>query len=534
MKILVAERIAEDGVDLLRNIGQVDTMYGLSEEELQNIIAEYDALVVRSVTQVNRALLEKATKLKVVGRAGNGIDNIELDAATEKGVIVVNTPDSNTMAAAELTIGHIFAICRNIPQAHMGAKNKEFRRNKFKGVELNEKTAGIIGVGRIGSFVATRLKGCNMKVVGYDPYITDERFKKLGVERCNTLEELVSQCDIITVHTPKTEETIGMIGKEQFALMKDGVRLVNCARGGIINEADLCEALQTKKVAAAAIDVFVKEPSYELSPEDQDFDHPLLHFDNVIVSPHLGASTEEAQYNVGVTVAKQVAAALEGQMVSNAVNLPSLGLTDLNDMKPYLELVEKLGRLYFQLDRHPINKVEIVYGGEVAEKETGILTLSLLKGLLEPVVKEKVNYVNAKLIAEQRQIEVVESVTSHADRYTNLITLKFYQNDGVKEIKGTVLGKNDIRIVEVFGYHLNVEPSPFILFVSNEDKPGVIGGLGTLLGASRVNIAAMQVSRNVKGDKAMMAINIDGEIAKDVLSLMSNINGVFTASMVKL
>lgn len=534
MKILVAERIAEDGIDLLRNIGEVDTKFGLSEEELLEIIAEYDALVVRSVTKVNRKLLEKASNLKVVGRAGNGIDNIELAAATEKGVIVVNTPDSNTMAAAELTIGHIFGICRNIPQAHMGAKQKEFRRNNFKGIELNERTVGIIGLGRIGSLVATRLRGCNMRVLAYDPYISDERFKKVGAEKCGTLEELLKQSDIITVHTPKTEETFGMLGKEQFALMKDGVRVVNCARGGIINEADLQEALISKKVAAAALDVFVKEPAYEVPPEEQDYHHPLLEFDNVIVSPHLGASTVEAQYNVGVTVAKQVAAALQGQMVSNAVNLPSIASSELEQVKPYLELAEKMGKLYFQLDPSAVDKIEVIYGGEVAEKETEVLTLSVLKGFLEPAVKEQVNYVNAKLIADQRGIEVIESKTAHSEKYANLITIKFYKKDKVSRISGTVFGKDESRIVEVLDYQLNFEMTPFIVMVVNEDIPGVIGNIGTLLGASKINVASMQVSRNSKGEKAMMAINIDGVISKDVISLINNINGILDVKMVKL
>jgi D-3-phosphoglycerate dehydrogenase len=331
MKIIVTERIAEEGIDLLRRKGfEVDVKLGLSYSELAEIIGEYDAIIVRSVTKVNAEIIERAKKLKVVGRAGNGIDNIDIDTCTKRGIIVVNTPEGNIMAAAELAIGLAFCIFRNIPQANAAGRAKDFRRNRFLGNELDGKTAGIIGLGRIGSIVARKLKGCNMKVIAYDPYITDERFRKLGVEKCETLEELLKQADLITLHTPKTEETYGMIGEKELKLCKKGVRIVNAARGGLVNEKALYNAIKEGIVAGAGIDVLDPEPGYDKKPEEQTYTNPLLELDNVVITPHLGASTMEANHNVGTAIAEFVAGALNGEMVA-AVNMPSIHNKNLSN-----------------------------------------------------------------------------------------------------------------------------------------------------------------------------------------------------------
>lgn len=533
MKIIVTERIAEEGINYLKDQGfEVDTKYGISSEELLGIIENYDAIIVRSVTKVNQELVEKGKNLKVAGRAGNGIDNIDVPACTNKGIIVVNTPESNIMAAGELAVALTYAIFRNLPQVHLAAKNKDFRRNKFIGNELDEKTAGIIGLGRIGSIVATKLKGSNMKVVAYDPYITDEKFKKFGVEKCETLEDLLKQSDLITFHTPKTKETYGMLGENELKLCKDGVRIVNAARGGLVNEKALLEALKSGKVAAAGIDVLDPEPSYDKKPEDQRYANPLLELENVIVTPHLGASTMEANYNVGTAVTKLVSDALKGEMVA-AVNMPPMHSKDLSELKPYLDLAETLGKIYYQAEKETVQKIEIIYSGDLAEKETKVISLSVLKGFLDPIIKEKVNYVNAELMLRNMGVELVESKSSHLDKYTNLITVKFITKNKQATVSGTIFAKEEIRIVDFFGYKLDFEPTPYVIAVQNVDKPGIIGKIGTLLGASDINIAAMQWSRNHKGEKAVSFVSVDVEVSSELLLKLKNIDGVLKVSMLK-
>jgi len=491
MKILISEKIAEDGVSYLKDNGfNVDVKLGLSPQELLDIIGEYDALIVRSATKVTEEVVEKGVNLKVVGRAGNGVDNIVVPACTKKGIMVVNTPESNIMAAAELAIGMAFSIFRNIPQAHLAAKRKDFRRSKFSGNELDGRTAGIIGFGRIGGIVASKLKGCNMKVVAFDPYIADEKFDMMGVERCETLEDLLRQSDLITLHTPKIAGG-GIIGEEQLKLCKKGVRIVNCARGGLINEKALYNALREGWVAGAALDVLEVEPNFNKKPEEQDYTNPLLELDNVIYTPHLGASTEEATYNVGTEITKLVGEALKGEMVP-AVNMPSLKTKNLSELKPYLDLAEMLGKIYYQAESDRVQKIEIVYSGDLADKETKVISLSVLKGFLDPVIKEKVNYVNAELALKNMGIEMVESKSSHLDKYTNLITVKFFTKTKQLSVSGTIFAKEELRIVDFFGYKLDFEPTPYVIAIQNIDKPGIIGRIGTILGASDINIAAMQ------------------------------------------
>jgi len=534
MRIIVTERIAEEGVNYLRDCGfTVDIRYGISQAELLDIIGNYDAIIVRSVTKVNKELVEKGVNLKVAGRAGNGIDNIDVPACTKKGIIVVNTPESNTMAAAELAIGFAYAIFRNIPQANWAAKNRDFRRNRYIGRELDEKTVGIIGLGRIGSIVARKLKGANMRVIAYDPYITDEKFKRNGVEKCETLDELLQQADLITIHTPKNEETYGMVGEAQLKLCKKGVRVVNAARGGLVNEKALYAAIMSGQVAAAGIDVLDPEPGYDKPPEEQTYKNPLLELDNVIVTPHLGASTEEANYNVGTAITKLVADALNGEMVA-AVNMPPMQAGDLVQLKPYIDLAEMLGKIYYQAEKETVEKLEVVFCGDLADMETRIISLSALKGFLDPIHNEKVNYVNAELIAENMGLELIESRSSHLDKYTNLITVKFYTKTRQQSISGTIFAKEELRIVDFFGYKLDFEPTPFIIALQNMDKPGIIGRIGTLLGTNGINIAAMQWSRNKKGEKAVSFVSVDGEVGNEVLTQLRHIDGVLQVSMLKL
>ncbi len=530
MKVIVTERIAEDGINYLKENGfEVDTKFGVSHEDLLNIIEEYDAIIVRSVTRVNEELVARGKNLKVAGRAGNGIDNIDVEACTKRGIIVVNTPESNIMAAAELAVGHAFAIFRNIPQANDAGRNKDFRRNRFLGNELDEKTAGIIGLGRIGSIVATKLKGCNMKVIAYDPYITDERFKLLGVTKCETLEELLVKSDLISIHTPKTPETYGILGEKEISKCKKGVRIVNAARGGLVNEKALYNAIKEGQVAAAALDVLDPEPNYDKKPEDQTYENPLLELDNVIITPHLGASTAEANYNVGTAIAKLVGDALSGEMVA-AVNMPPMKTKDMSSLKPYLDLAEVLGKIYYQAEKDTVQKIEIIYSGDLADVETKVMSLSVLKGFLEPVRKEKINYVNAELMLKNMGIELTESKSSQLEKYTNLITVKFVTKNKVQSVSGTVFAKEEIRIVDFFGYKLDFEPTPYVIAIQNVDKPGIIGKIGTILGENGINIAAMQWSRNHKNEKAVAFVSVDGEVSNQVLEQLKSIDGVLKAS----
>lgn len=526
MKVLVAEKIAQKGIDALIESGmEVDVKLSIPREELLNTIKNYDAIIVRSVTKINEEFYEHATSLKVVGRAGNGVDNIEMDGATKRGIIVVNTPDANTVSAAEHTIGLLLASARNLPQANALIKSKQWDRSKFTGVELLGKTVGVVGLGRIGSLVSTRLQSFGMKVIAFDPYITDERFKKFGTEKKETLVELVKESDFITVHTPKTDETFGMIGDEEFKTAKKGVRVVNCARGGIIDEAALERALKSGIVASAGIDVLVDEPN-PISP--------LIDIESVIVTPHLGADTFEAQDNVGLTVAQEVIHALNGEMVPNAVNLPTLLHQDLENIKPYLSLGETLGKFYHQLRKDSINKVEIIYSGDVVKYETSVITLSILKGIFEPILKEQVNYVNARLIANNRGIEVVEAKGSDSENYLNLVKIIITSKEKTFTMSGTVSGKGQKRVVEVNGYELDLSPSKYMIVAKNIDRPGMIGQVGTLLGENKINIATMQLSRNSKGETALMFLTVDSDVPKNILDIINNIDGIVKVRFIRL
>ncbi|NPV27850.1 MAG: phosphoglycerate dehydrogenase [Firmicutes bacterium] len=525
MKVIIAERVADVCLEILRQELEVDVRFGIKQEELLDIIEDYDALIVRSVIKVNEELLKKAKKLKVVGRAGNGIDNIDVPACTRYGVLAVNTPESNTISAAEHTIALLLSAIRNIPRATQQLKSGGWDRTPFQGVELYGKTVGIVGLGRIGSMVATRLAAFGMKVIAYDPYITEERFKRFGAERITDLNELVRRSDVITVHTPRTEETMGMIGEEQFKVAKRGVIVVNCARGGIINEAALIKAMNEGIVAYAGIDVFEKEPSPG---------NPIFQLEKIAVTPHLGADTAEAQYRVGATIATQVLNALKGQIVPNALNLPTLLEEELAGVKPYLCLAEKLGKLYFQLEKEPVERVELMYYGEISKKEVDMVTVSFLKGLLEPVIGEKVNYVNAPLLAESRGIKVLTSKDERTkEGFVNLIEANVIGKTTRLHLAGTLSGNNEPRIVKVDGYATDITPTENVLFVENIDRPGVIGAFAIILGQKNVNIAMMQVGRQHKGETALMTLNVDNEVDVTTVQDLRKVDGILNVKVVK-
>lgn len=529
-RILVGDKIVDEALEILRKEADVDIRYGISQAELEEVIENYDALIVRSVPLVTEEVLRRGKRLKVVGRAGNGVDNIDVEAATRHGVVVVNTPDSNSVSACEQTIALMLASARNLPRAHNVVKAGGWGRNEFMGNELYGKTVGIVGLGRIGSLVATRLKAFGMRVIAYDPYIPLERFKRFGAERKETLNDLVREADIITVHTPKTEETIGMIGEEQFRIAKRGVRVVNCARGGIIDEQALANALREGIVASAGLDVFTKEPCTG---------NPLLEFDNVVVTPHLGATTFEAQHRVGTDVANYVLAALRGEIVANTVNLPCV-LTgeEVATLKPYLTLAEQLGRLYHQMEKAPAERVELVYSGGIARKETALVTLALLKGLLAPVLGDNVNFVNAAWLAENRGIRVSEQKyeddeESHSG-YVSLITVRIAGNGTKAEYAGTLSWDNSPRIVKVNRYQMEIVPTPYMLFVDHIDRPGVIGPFASTLGEAQINIAMMQVGRCTPGEEALMVLSVDSPVYEATRKKLSGLPGIISVKHVSL
>jgi len=515
-RVIVTERIAEEGLELLRAELDVDYRDGISRAELLDIIGEYDALIVRSVTKVNEELVSRGTRLKMVGRAGNGIDNIDVDACTRRGIIVANTPDSNTISAAEQTIALLLSSVRHTAEANAFLKGGNWDRKPFRGVELYGKTVGIVGLGRIGSMVATRLRSFGCRIIAYDPYISDERFERFGAEKKNTLEELLREADIITVHTPKNEETYGMIGERELAMCKDGVRVVNCARGGIINEKALVDALRSGKVASAGLDVFDEEPAYN---------NPLFEFKNVVVTPHLGADTVEAQRRVGVNIAEQVIMGLKGELVPNVVNLPTVLREELETLRPYIDLARAMGSMYYQMEKAPVDRVELGFSGEIANQETGLLTIAFLTGLLSGVMSEKINYVNARIKAEERGIKIFEKKEDKKLKgYVNLITARIFNHEHNLEIAGTLTGGGRPYIVEINGFDTDLYPRGIVVLAENDDRPGVIGPFTTALGEAGINISMMRVSS--KDGVNMMAVSVDSNVDDATLARLRSVSGV--------
>ena len=497
VKVLVRESIAEAGVDLLRERFDVDVD---AESVLEEIIDRYDAIVIRSATKVTADLIDRAVNLKVIGRAGVGVDNVDVEAATRRGIVVANAPESTVVSAAEHTIGLLVALARNIPQAHAALKQGRWERKKYGGIELSGKRLGVLGFGRIGQQVARRAAGLGMRVSAYDPYVAHERFRELGVERVEAPEDIYDVADFITLHLPSNVETRGSLNAAAFGRMRDGVRLVNAARGALIDEAALLDALQSGKVAGAALDVFSAEP----------YSGPLLELDNVVVTPHLAASTDEAQDRAGVIIAEQVVAALEGGLVTNAVNIPVIGSEDLEVLGPYVPLAAKLGRLAMELAGGKADEIVVTAFGGLADYDTRLVTLAALNGAFEGRADRPVNYVNAPLIARERGIEVREERSQSARDYTNLLRVGIRTGDELIRVAGTTIGSEHRQwLVSALGFELDLELAPLLVLFRYDDVPGVIGRVGTLFGDAGVNIANMTVSRSRRGGKALMVLSVD-------------------------
>lgn len=523
-RVLVSDPIAKEGIEILEKHFDVDVKVGMSKEELIAVIGEYDALAVRSETKVTADVLEAAKKLKIIGRAGVGVDNIDVPVATQKGILVVNSPAGNTMAAAELTMALMLSLSRNIPQGHNSLRAGEWKRSKFVGNELYRKTLGVFGLGKIGSAVAKRALSFEMEVIGYDPFVSEDYARKMGIELV-TFEELLKRSDYFTLHVPATKDTKGSIGADQLATMKTGVRIINVARGGIIDESALAEAVMSGKVAGIAIDVFEKEPP----PPD----NPLLKLDKAITTPHLGASTEEAQINVSVDVSEQIVEVLNGKPARSAVNMPALSAEVLAAVNPYMLLGERIGTMASQLAEGAIKSIEILFCGDLSGLETGPVSRSVLRGLLQPIMMESVNLVNAPVIAESRGIRITESKSAAPDNYNNLLSVKIKTDKGEKVIEGVLFGKKDIRIVRIDEYQIDIIPTGAMLVAKHIDKPGIIGKVGTLLGNEGINIAGMHVGRENIGSLAVMVLNVDDNIPENVLKKVLEIEGIETAVLVQ-
>jgi D-3-phosphoglycerate dehydrogenase len=522
MKILVADEISERGISILKNSGhEVDVSAGLKEDELVRIIAKYDALIVRSAAKVTRKII-MASKLKVIGRAGVGVDNIDLEAATEKGVLVMNAPSGNITSTAELAIALMFALLRNVSSADRTMKAQKWDKKKFTGRQLAGKTLGIIGLGKVGAEVAKRALGLGMVIIAHDPLISPELAVKLHVRLVN-LDMLLSEADVITIHTTLTPQTKGMIGKEQLAKMKKSAFLINTARGGIVDEDALLEALSEKKIAGAALDVFAKEP-----PEDWK----LMIHENLIATPHLGASTKEAQEEVGSEIAEQIDLYLSQGIVRNAMNLPAkLDPT----LIPYMELSNKLGMMGAQLAKKNVGSIEVRVSGEIAQKDTKILAASAVAGMLAPMVADKeVNLINALPLAKERGINVVSSASEESVKFKNLVEV-ILSSDGSKcSVAGTQIPEKGMRIVHVNGHSVEFEPKGTFLFIEHFDRPGVIGGVGTLLGKKNINIAHMDVARDRPRGDAVMILSIDEIAPSDVIEALRREKNIREATQIVL
>jgi len=496
-RVLVREPIAEAGLALLRERFDVDVD---SDSDLAATIGDYEAIVIRSATKLDASLIERAQRLKVIGRAGVGVDNVDVEAATRRGIVVANAPESTVISAAEHTIGLLLALSRHIPQAHAALKAGRWERSRYGGLELAGKTLGVLGFGRIGQQVARRALGLEMRVVAHDPFVARERFRELGVERLETRDEVLAAADFLTLHLSLTAETRGSIDAVAFGKLRDGARIVNAARGELVDEAALLDALREGQVAAAALDVFGSEP----------YSGPLLELDNVVVTPHLAASTEEAQDRAGVIVAEQVAAALEGALVTNAVNIPSIGAEDLEVLGPFIPLAAALGRLAMELARGRAERIELAYYGSLSGYDTRLLTVAALNGAFQGRSDQPVNYVNAPVIAAERGVEVVEERRRASRDFTNLVRVSLRSNGDELRVAGTTIGREHRRwLVSALGFELEMELAPLMAIFRYDDVPGVIGRVGTLFGEAGVNIANMAVSRTRRGDKALMAVSLD-------------------------
>lgn len=507
MKVLVTEPLAEEGVERLRQHVEVDVRVGLERDALMEILSDYDGVIVRSGTHIDAELIERADRLRVIGRAGTGVDNVDVDAATRQGVIVVNAPKSVSIANAEHTMALMLALARNVAQGDASLKAGRWEKDRFTGIELAGKTLGLIGLGRIGTLVAQRASAFGMRLLAVDPYISNQRFTQLGITPVSH-EQLYREADFIVVLVPKTSETDKLIGERELALMKDGVRIINTARGGLIDEDALATALREGKVAGAALDVFEVEP-----PTDSK----ILSLPGVVATPHLGASTDEAQARAAVTIAEQVLLALQGEFAPYAVNVEA-GTEFVEALRLFVPLTERLGRILTGLSGSGVSALHFEFHGNIAEHDTRILTLAGLKGAFGAIVHEPVTFVNAPLIASERGIEVKETKSQVSQDFVNLVVLNAETDEGLVSVGGTLVGKRDReRIVRAFEYEIDMEPQRFMCFLRYVDRPGIIGKVGTVLGEAGVNIAGMDVSRETIGGEALMGLTVDSQIPEKVL-----------------
>jgi D-3-phosphoglycerate dehydrogenase len=525
MKVLVSDNISPKGVNILKKAGlEVAVKTGMTPEALKKEIGKYEGLVIRSATKVTAEILDAAKKLKVIGRAGSGLDNVDKVAATKHGIVVMNTPGGNTITTAEHTVSLILSMARQIPQATASMKQGKWEKKKFMGIELYNKVLGIIGIGNIGSHVAKMAQGMGMHIIAYDPYLSEEKAKALGVEVAG-LDELIKKADFITMHIPLTDETRNLINDKSIAKMKRGVRIINASRGGVIDEGALYTALKEGRVAAAALDVFEKEP-----PEAS----PLLELDNFICTPHLGASTADAQENVAVAVADQIADYLLHGTIRNAVNFPSVSADALPELQPYINLAERLGGFISQNFEGGIEQVTIEYKGDVTKLNMEPMTIAVLKGMLAPVLEETVNFINAPLIAKERGIVVKEITTEDAGDYHSMLVVKIKSGRKKSTVSGVLHGKKEPRIIEVNGFAVEVVPEGEMLVLGNNDKPGVIGNIGMLLGKSKINIARMQFGREKRGGSAISVVSVDTSLSKDILSKIRKLPNVLSVNQIHL
>lgn len=525
-RVLISDSLSKEAVAILEKEKEfkVDVNTKLTPDELKKVIKDYDALLVRSATKVTKDVINAADKLKIVGRAGVGLDNVDVEAASKKGVIVVNTPGGNTMSTAEHTFSMMLALSRNIPQADLSMRKGEWERKKFTGVELYGKTLGIVGLGRIGTEVAKRAISFNMKILAYDPYLSAEKAKELGIEPVE-LNRIFKESDYITVHTPLTDETKHMISEKEFSLMKKGVRLLNCARGGIIDEDALAKAIEDGKVAGAAFDVYEEEP-----PKNSK----LLKLDKVVLTPHLGASTEEAQVNVAIDVANTVRDALLGRGIRNAVNVPCVDAEIYKVIEPYLKLAENIGSMHAQLSEGHVKRVKIRYIGDILKYDLAPFTVSIMKGILTPILQETVNYVNSLVIAKERGISIVESKTAEVQDFASLIIVEVETDKSKGVIYGTLFTKVDPRIVKINEFYVDCVPEGNMLVVFNKDVPGIIGQLGTIFGRNSINVASVSFGREEKGGRAVSVWNVDSDVPKKVLDELRSAKNVEGVKLVKL
>ncbi len=511
MKVLISDNLSAIGEKILRDAGlEVDVKTGLPPEELKAIIGDYDGLVIRSATKVRRDIIEAGTKLKVVGRAGIGLDNVDVPAASEKGIVVMNAPDGNAVTAAEHAIAMMMSLARNIPQATASMKAGKWEKKSFMGREVTGKTLGIVGIGRIGSIVANRAQGLHMKVIAFDPFMPQELVEKIGVERVDLLE-LARRADFISVHTPLTKDNRHMLSTEFFAAMKKEAMFIDCARGGVADEEALYAALKEGRIAGAALDVFEKEPTTIETT-------PLLSLNNFICTPHLGASTSEAQENVAIAIAEQIADYLTKGAVRNAVNVPSVSDEVLAKIGPYITLGEMLGSLHMQICKGGVQEVQLEYSGDVADQNVGPITVAFLKGLFTPILQDAVNFVNAPLIAKERGIRVIESKTSRSSDFLSLVRITVKTTEGANLLAGTVFGTKEPRLVRLNSFRLEALPAGPMVLAYNKDVPGVIGAIGTTIGAAGVNIARMTVGREETSKQNVILFNTDQPVSKELLA----------------